>query len=330
MRDQTEAADAHTPIPTSGVVERVSTRTSRAQIVAGIDCPFEMLLNGKHEEVGKQSAQWAQRMIGGPIVDALVTARPELMSGGFYPTASLERLRIATDYLFWAFSLDDTADESAVGSSPARLARIFERYDHIFRGEVVSAPSPSERALRDILDRLSQMMTRDQLDRFRHQNFAYFGAMLWEAANREAEWVPDESSYLALRPAAGAVPPFYGLIPLMEQIPKQEIELTDSALANTSGRLACWVNDLLSYEKERDQGDLHNLILVYRKHRQLSEEAAISLGVDFVRREYELLSREQAEPGASQLGTGKYLATLRSFVATTFYWTNTSRRYTDG
>ena len=60
--------------------------------------------------------------------------------------------------------------------------------------------------------------TPEQVEAFRVGNQAYFGGMLWEANNRAGKWVPHESSFLMLRPAAGAVPPFFALIEPLEQL----------------------------------------------------------------------------------------------------------------
>lgn len=99
---------------------------------------------------------------------------------------------------------------------------------------------------------------------------AYFGGVLWEANNRAGKWVPHESSFLMLRPAAGAVPPFFALVEPLEKLSLSAAvravpQLLE--LQRLAGGIVCWINDVLSFEKERKLNDVHNLAIVYEVHR---------------------------------------------------------------
>ena len=92
--------------------------------------------------------------------------------------------------------------------------------------------------------------------------------MLWEAANRAAGQAPVLDDYVANRATAGAT---YLALMLNEGLAKYE--LPDilhqcgplSALRTLAGDHICWVNDLLSLEREEQRGDVHNLVLVLER-----------------------------------------------------------------
>lgn len=93
-------------------------------------------------------------------------------------------------------------------------------------------------------------------------------SMLWEAANRAAGQAPVLDDYVANRATAGAT---YLALMLNEGLAKYE--LPDilhqcgplSALRALAGDHICWVNDLLSLEREEQRGDVHNLVLVLER-----------------------------------------------------------------
>jgi hypothetical protein len=192
------------------------------------------------------------------------------------------------------------------------------------------------RALRDIVTRLREIATPAQLEAFRVGNHAYFGGMLWEANNRAGKWVPHESSFLMLRPAAGAVPPFFALLE-----PLERIELSAALRAHPqvlelqrlAGGIVCWVNDVLSYEKERRLNDVHNLAIVYEVHRGLPPGAALAQAVTLCNAEVDgFLARAAALPSGSseeELVLARYIETLGSMIRITLDWTLGSARYAE-
>jgi hypothetical protein len=262
-------------------------------------------------------------------------ARTAEMVSGFFPWATAERLAVAADYLSWAFNLDDLGDETSVGQRPERLLQLFEEFERACQGTLDEASaSPAARALADVARRLRAIASTAEFDRFYVGNQAYWGAMLWEANNRANGHVPDEEAFLLLRPAAGAAPSIFALIEPMEgiQIPEETREsVLFKDLERLAGGIVCWINDVLSFEKECEHGDAHNLVLVYETHRNLARRDALFEAVAFSNRqvaEFEARVRslpESDEPQARALR--HYARVLGSMVRVTLDWTLDSARY---
>jgi hypothetical protein len=301
-------------------------------------CPFPRRLNPNVAKAHERSARWVRANIPDRRVAAgLIASRMAWMVGGFFPSAGVEELSLAADYISWAFALDDLGDETELGKDPIALAGLFETFDAVFDGPARAGESAQVSGLRDIMNRLSRLATSEQLSAFRAGNQAYFGGMLWEANNRAGNWVPNESSFLMLRPAAGAVPPFMALVE-----PLERLQLSSSVrkhphvqeLTQLAGGILCWTNDVLSYEKERAQSDVHNLAIVYEVQRGLAAGAALAQAVAFHNAEVDgFLARAAALPALDSDCDDeleRYLDVLRSMIRVTRDWTLGSSRYADG
>jgi Terpene synthase family 2, C-terminal metal binding len=310
---------------------------SREVIAQALRCPFARRLNPNVDQAHEQSSRWVRANIpDSRMAERLTQARMAWMVAGFFPSAGVEELSLAADYISWAFALDDLGDETELGKNPILLARLFETFDAVFEGPARALESASVRGLRNIVSRLSKLATPQQLAAFHAGNLAYFGGMLWEANNRAGAWVPNESSFLTLRPAAGAVPPFMALIEPLERL-TLPVQVRNhphvEELTRLAGGILCWTNDVLSYEKERAQGDVHNLAIVYEVQRGLTRGAALTQAVAFHNAEVDgFLARAAALPALNLDSSGKlqrYVQVLCSMMRITRDWTLGSARYAD-
>ena len=311
---------------------------SRKQFLEGIQCPFPLRINVHAAAAEQSSLAWLLRLglITSSELQAKISkAHLTTLVAGFYPSAALEELKLASDYVCWAFALDDVGDETEVGERPARLMELFDGFGRILDGESVRASAgPLERGLHEVVERVSQFTTAEQMQEFAQGNRAYFGGMLWEANNRAHSQIPEEAAYLTFRPAAGAVPSFFGLIEPLERIalaPHVRMHGAVQDLSRLAGGIICSINDVLSYEKERAHGDFHNLVMVYEHHQQLLPGVAgrqaiafINAGIrDFVAAAEQLPSFGQAQDSELQ----RYVAVLRAVIRVTLSWTYDSTRY---
>jgi hypothetical protein len=310
----------------------------RNQLFSAISCPFPLRVNASLQAAEQASLAWLQQF---GLTESLKQqarvseAHLSTLVAGFYPTAAPAALELASDYVCWAFALDDIGDETAVGERPARLLELFDGFEQVLQGTKPSASASAlERGFCDVVRRVSEFTTAEQLAEFLEGNRIYFGGMLWEAENRARSQVPDEAAYLSFRPAAGAVPSFFSLIEPLERIaltPRIRAHPGVQDLARLAGGIICWINDVLSYEKERAHGDFHNLVMVYEHHRQLPSTVAaqqaiafVNAGIeDFVAGASNLPSFGQAEDSELE----RYLDTLRAVIRITLAWTYDSTRY---
>jgi hypothetical protein len=104
-------------------------------------------------------------------------------------------------------------------------------------------------------------------------------------------------------------------------------------LGHLAGGILCWTNDLLSYEKERAQGDVHNLAIVYEVQRDLAQGAALTQAVAFHNAEVDgFMARAAALPTLDLDSTGeleRYVQVLCSMMRVTLDWTLGSARYAE-
>jgi 5-epi-alpha-selinene synthase len=309
---------------------------SRATIAEALRCPFPLRINQHVRAAHEHSLRWVKRAFGDELlVKKTARARMAWMVAGFYPNAGIAELSLAADFLCWAFALDDLGDETAIGERPAQLASLFELFDAAFSDAPPHADEPaSVAALRNIVVRLRQLASPEQVEAIRVGNLAYFGGMLWEANNRAGKWVPHESSFMMLRPAAGAVPPFFALVePLERLVLSARVKAHPQVLElqRLAGAIMCWMNDVLSYEKERKLGDVHNLAIVYEVHRGLPPGAALTQAVKLSNAEVDgFLARAATLPSFSDeedAMLARYVDVLGSMIRVTRDWTLGSARY---
>jgi terpene synthase-like protein len=314
---------------------------SRKQLFSALRCPFPLRVNPHVQTAEQASLNWLREL--GLITSLrqhtrVSKAHLSTLVAGFYPTAELAALELASDYVCWAFALDDIGDETDVGERPARLMELFDGFEHVLQGRKPNAAAtPLDWGLYDVVQRVSDFTTAEQLAEFLEGNRAYFGGMLWEANNRAHAQVPDETAYLAYRPAAGAVPSFFSLIEPLERItlsPSVRAHQGVQHLSRLAGGIICWTNDVLSYEKERAHGDFHNLVMVYEHHQELAPNVAarravafVNSGIaDFVSASAKLPSFGEVEDRELE----RYLDALRAVIRVTLSWTYDSTRYHDG
>ncbi|MEP7050546.1 MAG: hypothetical protein ABJB12_09350 [Pseudomonadota bacterium] len=311
---------------------------SRRSFFDGVQCPFPLRINAHAAAAERASLEWLIRIgliNSGQLQAKIAKAHLTTLVAGFYPTAGLAELQLASDYVCWAFALDDVGDETEVGERPARLMELFDEFGRLLNGEAPRTSAGSlERGLFEVVERVSQFMSGEQLARFAEGNRAYFGGMLWEANNRAHSQIPDEAAYLLFRPAAGAVPSFFELIEPLERIalaPHVRAHDAVQQLGRLAGGIICWINDVLSYEKERSHGDFHNLVMVYEHHRKLLPGAAglqalafINSGIrDFVAAAARLPRFGEAQDQELQ----RYVGVLQAVIRVTLSWTYDSTRY---
>src|SRR5688572_17235391 len=102
---------------------------SRETLAAALRCPFPRRLNPNVARAHEKSSRWVRAHIpDAQMVKQLTAARMAWMVGGFFPTAGVDELSLAADYISWAFALDDLGDETEAGKDPLQLAQLFASF----------------------------------------------------------------------------------------------------------------------------------------------------------------------------------------------------------
>ena len=302
-----------------------------------LNCPFATSLNPCVAFAEQRGLAWAQRF--GLLISrkALVAGRLEYIqfSAFVHPQVPLERLQIVSDFFTWLFLFDDKLDESPQGKDLGHLTLLHDRFREVLRG---AGPNRHDdrftHALYDLRTRIATLGNEAILARFVSSMNGYFQAGQWEATNRCQGTIPEVSTYLAMRAETGAVYPCFDLIGITDRL-----DLPDSVfyhdsvkrLALLANRVICWCNDIYSLTKERQQEDVHNLVLVFQHAGQLSLPAALNHAVrvhnqdvaEFVA----LSARLPRFSPAIDFELERYVSSLRTWMRANYEFSRTAARY---
>jgi Terpene synthase family 2, C-terminal metal binding len=303
-----------------------------------LSCPFPSAINPYANQGQQAAVEWAHRLRllkRDAAYRRLERVQYGMLMGRAYPSAALETLQIATDWSTWLFLLDDQCDEAGIGQDPEQLAGLHKRFLDVLRGVAPQQDKePLVHGLWDLYVRLRKYATNDWLRRFSGSVSMYFAANIWEATNRRQGLIPDASTYRAMRPFTSAVYPCLMLIELTEQLrlPSEVYNHPDvQRLAQMTNNVISWSNDILSFEKEQRQGDVHNLVLILAHEQRLSSQAAVeqvaALHDDEVRDFITLAGQLPRFGSTIDADLQRYLDGMRSWMRGNLDWSIGTARY---
>ncbi len=251
-----------------------------------LENPFVGVLHPQAEELRVYGRTWAQRvgLVNTPAeLERFDAALYWQLVAEAYPTVPWEILTIAHDWSCWGFFMDDFDDASEAATQPGALRHFFAQVLAILR----DAPLPGElppllHVVADVWKRMHQHSSSEWRRRFHDTLADSFAAYQWEAQNRVARHIPPVAEYVDYRRKTGGWRTLVLLVDLAEgrTVPGHVFgNPTLQHLLDTANNIICWANDLLSYEKERAIGDVHNLVRVVQSEYRLTEEAAVGLVV---------------------------------------------------
>ncbi|MFG3704350.1 terpene synthase [Micromonospora sp. NPDC047670] len=236
--------------------------------------PFPARRHDATDRVAQESTDWALGhglITNGHRLRRLRRADAAGLAGRACPEGPVDRLRLLTDLVSWLFVMDDACDEDGLGDAPTRLAPtvaalldVLDRHGAPAGGP--AAAGPLGEALADLCRRVRAAGTPAALLRFVSEVREYLLALLWEAANREHDRVPELAEYVQMRRHTGAVRPSFTLTELASGGQPGAADRAAPALVALdllAADLVCWCNDVFSYGKEAAaQPDGHNLVAV--------------------------------------------------------------------
>jgi len=313
----------------------------RNTLMNSINCPFELRVNEYTDIVQQSSLDWISEytlLSRDADMHKIRQANMTAFVAYVYPEATLPRLQFTSDFLHWAFILDDYGDESALGKNPVGLRQVLKRYHALLIGASTASPdsSPMEHAIVNLAQRIPQLSRPTALQTLLSGCEVYFEGMVWEAQNRELGVMPDLNTYIDMRPKAGALPPFLALVDIAHDLTLSQnflMHILVQELATAASNITCWINDLLSLDKEISTGDVHNLILVIQREQGISldeaQSRALVLCNDEMDKYLELEQRCRTELAAKYEYLDSYIAGLRTLMRGTLDWTFESMRYWD-
>ncbi|MEH2156822.1 terpene synthase family protein [Nostoc sp.] len=230
------------------------------------------------DEIQINTFQWASNY--GMMTESLKKTPSGFLASRTYPKASKDTLQIVADWLAWLFLLDDEVDNANLGQESDQLYILHSQLLSILRG---NSPTPQDWAIAHLLanwrDRVSCYVSKDWMERYSSMVALYLEANRWEARNRKLGIVPDVEDYIAMRSFSGAMYPCFALMEITEGI-ELPFYIVQSGVGESLQQLACnivcWSNDIFSYSKERKYQDVHNLVYVLHKHKNINLQSAFT------------------------------------------------------
>ncbi len=303
-------------------------------------CPVEPALNPHSAEGDRFAVEWAARfgLIGDDDSWGVGPARLGHLAGYAHPWVSLPALRIAIAWLDWLMVYDDGVldkwvhvsklDEPTITALQARILAIM-------RGETDGDPDePLDRGMREIRDNVRELAPDWDMSTFIHGFAQYLQANVWEATNIWRRRPPRLSTYTNMRRHTGCLFPTYELSAVLEGIrlrPAVRQHVALRQLEIMANNYTCWLNDVFSFERERVDGQVNNLVAVLRAEFDISDQAAADQAVLMCRVEAD--SYLELKDRLPSIGLdvddelAKYLRVLESWMRALFDWHHMTYRY---
>jgi hypothetical protein len=296
--------------------------------------PFPQKLNPHDERAWLHTVGWVKelRLVPEKALSRFRALDYHWLSAYAFPEAGLTELALVNDWMTLFYFFDKQWDDAPPQALAAAQSSLLE----ILRGRAPAqvGADPLELALHDVRRRMMELSPEGWMERFTGSIEAYFNACVWEARNKHHQEVPDVASYLRMRELTGAVQPSFELAGVLRlaDIPPGMMEEPSLARLNVlANHVITLFNDLISFEKERRAGDMHNLLVVIQQEQRCSLEQAMQraakLHDDEVRAFIELESRLPSWGEPLDTEVRRYVEVLKCWMRANMDWSLMSERY---
>ncbi|WP_165795412.1 terpene synthase family protein [Deinococcus koreensis] len=307
-------------------------------VLPALQNPFPVAPPAPHEAVSRETSAWLARHGLGPNEDisrGLFATNIVQAVAALHPSADDEGLRLTADWVGLMILHDDRCDSSGIGHNPARLRALTSRLSATLQGQ---PPAPDDEplawAMADLHPRLLQAGGPAWLQTLTRHVDSYFESLVWEADNRASKTIPTLAEYVKMRPLTAGLAideAFLEIVDGLRLPPAVRDHPAVQALTMQANRAVCWSNDILSLEKELQNGDVHNLVLVLQQERQLELQPALEMAAGMYHQELErLIDGEQHLPDfGPEVGAlmSRYVKLQQLRVGGLLEWTFRSKRY---
>jgi len=200
------------------------------------------------------------------------------------PRAVGADLDLSVDQMSWFFIFDDLFDGPRSAPGPARelvssVAKVLDRAPR-------QSAEPIVHAFADLWRRSRQGMSPAWQKRAADNWRDYLTGYVEEADNRQRARPLSIREYLRMRRRTIGVQPVFDLVERVGGFEVPTRALTSELLA-TMRRLGKNIlivhNDVCSVEKEDATGDVHNLVLILERSRNLSRQEAVAIACALIR-----------------------------------------------
>ncbi|MCX4679451.1 terpene synthase family protein [Streptomyces sp. NBC_01433] len=246
------------------------------------------------------------------------------MASDIFPHVERSRVLLAAKWGVVLFYLDDLHDEQfCVDEQAVTLA--YARLLSILRDVEPMSPSAFESAFLGLWRQTGDLMSESWRSRFIRHFMQHRDGLRTEAVNRRSGHIPAVEEYLPLRRRTNGT----FMQDLHEVVLRQELPrvLADSisweSLCAASNDITAWCNDMLSFARETQVNDPHNLVTVLANELRCDMPSAMKEVAERIRLRARSMNRLREE-------WGRTIAVADSICAATgghLSWALASPRY---
>jgi hydroxymethylglutaryl-CoA reductase len=320
---------------TSAAIALSSSSTvapSRVEIPA-LYCPFESACSDLAHAVNEATLAWAAST--GVVrtergASKLRASRIGWLSARAFPHARREGLQLVSDWTALFCLLDDRCESL----SPFQLSPVLAALLDAFRSRDAGPRADAFAvAMASLGSRIEALSSPAFTARFADRLEALFVGFSWEATHRAAGVRPAFASYLDLREITVGLHPQFELFELTDGValPDEVRAHPDLAAMRAASALAVGLaNDIFTCERERLEGEVHNVVLVLMHREGLSLREAIARAValhDERVRALAAMSRALPSFGDRDDDVRRYAAMLCGWVRAHLDWARETGRY---
>lgn len=259
-----------------------------------------------------------------------------------YPNFPKEHVQLGADLIAWLFLFDDYFGEARWINDLSELRAMFISLVTFWNGggkKPYQCPEFAD-AMMDIISRGMKFSPPGWSTAFILSLESYFEGCIEEYKIRQQGQIPEFQQYRAVRELSIGAYPVFDLIDSFvfgysfNNHQAQDIQTFPnfhSSLISDGRQIAAhmcvWINDIYSFEKERLEQDVNNIIYVLGKGDEPFHLAlALERTFEMHRNQYLELSSYLEHPRLSQIDKTQ-LAGLKNWVDGCFHWTSRSNRY---
>jgi 5-epi-alpha-selinene synthase len=311
--------------------------------IPDISCPIPGALNEYAGEGDKYAVEWASAhgLMPAGDVYGIEAAHLGHLAGHAHPRAGADAVRIAVAWLDWLMVYDDALFDKQVNVTKLdneRINTIHRDLLGVLAGDEPAADAePLYRGMHDLHRAMRNHDPGWDMTEFIKDFRKYFQSNLWEATNIWRTTPPHLSVYTNMRRHTGCLFAMYKLSSMLNGITLPAETADHVALHQLeimANNYTCWLNDVYSFERERRDGQVNNLVAVLRAEAAGTYQHAAELAVEMCR--IEMDSYQELKERLPRLGLEideslyDYLGVLESWMRALYDWHQMTGRYRVG
>ncbi|RWS23300.1 hypothetical protein B4U80_13410 [Leptotrombidium deliense] len=254
-----------------------------------------------------------------------------------YPDGDYDRTILISKWIVHTFELDDFIEGNVNCSFFDSLINhgsenndVITIMDKCFEYE----ETPLVSSFADLWKQFKSISNKTWQKRFAHNYIWFLKSLSWERNIIETKRIPTLAEYMEYRHYTVGMDFCLNLIEI-----SRNIFIPDSVLANTTlqrlnyltGNICAFVNDIYSFEKEKRDGQIFNLVIIMKHEYNLGDQEAINKATDLVNDEIKKFLVTQRlmpifEANVNE-SVQKYVDSFKTWISGNHDWGFQSGRY---